>query len=136
MAALLRDPWVRSVWLFVIYLAMFSLGVAIAVDPILPGFGAFDNWILIWVGVITALGGILGAMAQFRGAWGFERIAILFCMIGVATCFAAVIATRYRDPIYLTAELSVLTALTSSFGIRLYTIRGLDLSPYHTHSSR
>ena len=128
----LREPRERSIWLVVIYSCMFILGGALAIDPAFPGLGVFDAWILVWVGVLTSAGGVLGVMSQFRGTWAFERVAIGFCMLGILTCYVAVTFSYLsrKDPLFFISSLALLTIVSSSFAIRFYAIRGLDLSPY------
>jgi hypothetical protein len=96
-----QEPRGQSGIYFFAYLAIFVLGLAVAVDPPRAVQGTTGHPLVVgWAGMLVAGGG-LGAATTLQGAWFLERAAAILCgsamlVYGIAVTAIPVSQTSLR----------------------------------------
>lgn len=126
---LLKEPRIDSGLISLGYLvAAFGIGIPTILfvpDTRLPS--EVDTWLAIATGVLVTLGGIMGAVSLFGGAWFLERAGIAF-LVGGLLARAVIVSSLVFEP-SVVVRLAEIVALSAFLAWRCRFVSGLTLNP-------
>ena len=124
-----QEPRALSVIYFFAYLAVFVLGLAVALDPPRTVQSSLGHLLVTGWAVMLMTGGGVGLLTVLQGAWLFERAGSILCMFAMAIYGVSVTSLPVSQASLRTATLCFVVFSILAFAARLVNTRRYAYDP-------